>query len=88
MTVTVYSRETNGKKGKWEFHSMYIDGMPNGKKREKEYAGQFKRKDNKHNISELKEFRQGKTLFLLAGVFLILGLVCQYSIVKRILLKK
>ncbi len=46
MTVTVYSRTINGKKGKWEFHSSYIDGMPDGKKREREYAGQFKKKDN------------------------------------------
>ena len=46
MTVTVYSRETNGKKGKWEFHSSYIDCIPNCKKREREYAGQFKKKDN------------------------------------------
>ena len=37
MTVTVYSRTVNGKKGKWEFHSTYMDGMPGGKKREKEY---------------------------------------------------
>ena len=45
MTVTVYSRTINGKKGKWEFHSYYIDGMPGGKKREKEYASNFKQKD-------------------------------------------
>ena len=45
MTVTVYSRTINGKKGKWEFHSSYIDGMPNGKKREKEYANNFKKKE-------------------------------------------
>ena len=38
MTVTVYSRTVNGKKGKWEFHSSYVDGMPGGKKREKEYG--------------------------------------------------
>jgi len=46
MTVTVYSRTINGKKGKWEFHSSYVDGMPGGKKREKEYANNFKKKDN------------------------------------------
>ena len=46
MTVTVYSRTINGKKGKWEFHSSYIDGMPGGKKREKEYANNFKKKEN------------------------------------------
>jgi hypothetical protein len=45
MTVTVYSRTINGKKGKWEFHSSYMDGMPGGKKREKEYASNFKKKD-------------------------------------------
>ena len=38
MSVTVYSRTINGKKGKWEFHSWYTDGMEGGKKREKEYA--------------------------------------------------
>jgi len=46
MTVTVYSRTVNGKKGKWEFHSSYVDGMPGGKKREKEYASNFKQKEN------------------------------------------
>ena len=45
MSVTVYSRTINGKKGKWEFHSSYIDGMPGGKKREKEYASNFKKKE-------------------------------------------
>ena len=45
MTVTVYSREINGKKGKWELDSIYIDGMPGGKAREKEYASNFKKKD-------------------------------------------
>ena len=46
MTVFVEARETNGKKGKWTFHSMYVDNMEGGKKREREYAGQFKKKDN------------------------------------------
>ena len=41
MTVTVYSREINGKKCKWELDSIYIDGMPGGKAREKEYAKNF-----------------------------------------------
>ena len=45
MTVTVYSRTINGKKGKWEFHSSYVDSLPGGKKREKEYASNFKKKD-------------------------------------------
>ena len=47
MTVTVYSRTINGKKGKWEFHSFYTDGMDGGKKREKEYAENFKNEKNK-----------------------------------------
>ena len=46
MTVTVYSRTINGKKGKWEFDSSYVDGMPGGKKREVEYAGNFKQREN------------------------------------------
>ena len=46
MTVTVYSRTINGKKGKWEFHSSYVDGLEGGKYREKEYASNFKTKDN------------------------------------------
>ena len=41
MTVTVYSRTTNGKKGEWELDSIYTDGMEGGKKREKEYADNF-----------------------------------------------
>ena len=45
MTVFVEARETNGKKGKWTFHSMYVDNMEGGKKREKEYASNFKKKD-------------------------------------------
>ena len=42
MSVTVYSRTINDKKGEWEFHSIYIDGIEGGKKREKEYASNFK----------------------------------------------
>ena len=45
MTVTVYSREINGKKGKWELDSIYIDGMPGGKAREKENAKNFNKKE-------------------------------------------
>ena len=45
MSVTVYSRTINGKKCKWEFHSWYTDGMAGGKKREKEYASNFKKKE-------------------------------------------
>ena len=48
MTVTVYSRTINGKKGKWEFHSWYIDGMEGGKHREKEYAENFKKTKELH----------------------------------------
>ena len=45
MTVFVEARETNGKKGKWTFHSMYVDNMEGGKKREKEYAKLFSKPD-------------------------------------------
>ena len=47
MTVTVLSRVINGKKGKWELDSIYTDGMPGGKRREKEYAENFKNEKNK-----------------------------------------
>ena len=46
MTVVVYKRTINGKKGKWELDSVYTDGMEGGKKREKEYASNFKKKEN------------------------------------------
>ena len=46
MSVTVYSRTISGKKDEWEFHSWYIDGLEGGKKREKEYASNFKKKEN------------------------------------------
>ena len=47
MTVTVYSRTIDGKKkSEWEFHSTYTDGMPDGKKREVEYASNFKQREN------------------------------------------
>ena len=39
--ITVHSRETNGKKGEWTFHSIYVDGMEGGEYREKEYAQNF-----------------------------------------------
>ena len=55
MTVTVYSREINGKKGKWELDSIYIDGMPGGKAREKEYAKNFNKKElHKEDKVEVK----------------------------------
>ena len=44
--ITVYSRTINGKKDKWEFHSSYVDDMPGGEYREKEYADNFKKKEN------------------------------------------
>ena len=42
MTVTVYSREINGKKGKWGLDSIYTDCIEGGEYREKEYASNFK----------------------------------------------
>ena len=42
MTVTVYSRTTNGKKGEWELDSIYTDCIEGGEYREKEYASNFK----------------------------------------------
>ena len=52
MTVTVYSRTTNCKKGEWELDSIYTDGMEGGKKREKEYADNFR--NTKENNKEYK----------------------------------
>ena len=52
MSVTVYSRTISGKKGEWEFHSIYIDGIEGGKKREKEYADNFR--NTKENNKEYK----------------------------------
>jgi len=43
--VTVYERETNGKKGRWTLHSIYADGLEGGEYREKEYASNFKEPD-------------------------------------------
>ena len=42
MTVTVYFRTTNGKKGEWELDSIYTDCIEGGEYREKEYASNFK----------------------------------------------
>ena len=42
IMVTVYERETNGKKGRWTLHSIYADGLEGGEYREKEYASNFK----------------------------------------------
>ncbi len=43
--ITVYQREINGKKGKWTLNSIYIDNLKGGKRREKEYAENFNKKD-------------------------------------------
>ena len=42
MTVVVYKREINGKKGEWELDSIYTDCIEGGEYREKEYASNFK----------------------------------------------
>ena len=52
MTVVVYKRTINGKKGEWELDSIYTDGMEGGKKREKEYADNFRQ--TKENNKEYK----------------------------------
>ena len=44
--ITVYERTINGKKGEWTLQSIYTDGLKGGKRREKEYANNFKKKDN------------------------------------------
>ncbi len=46
--ITVYSRTINGKKGEWQVDSIYTDGMPGGKKREKEYADNFRKTKETH----------------------------------------
>jgi len=48
MTVTVYRRTVNGKKGEWELDSIYTDNIKGGKRREKEYASNFK--NEKHKV--------------------------------------
>jgi len=48
MTVTVYRRTINGKKGEWELDSIYTDNIKGGKRREKEYASNFK--NEKHRV--------------------------------------
>tara|TARA_Y100000996_G_C22072382_1_gene458023 strand:+ start:310 stop:501 length:192 start_codon:yes stop_codon:yes gene_type:complete len=58
MTVFVEARETNGKKGKWTFHSMYVDNMEGGKKREREYAKLFTgREGKKAGKRDRKEYK-------------------------------
>ena len=42
MTVVVYKRTINGKKGEWELDSIYTDCIEGGEYREKEYASNFK----------------------------------------------
>ena len=44
--ITVYERIINGKKGEWTLHSIYADDLEGGKYREKEYASNFKQKEN------------------------------------------
>ena len=48
MTVTVYRRTVNGKKGEWELDSIDTDNIKGGKRREKEYASNFK--NEKHKV--------------------------------------
>ena len=48
MTVVVYKRTINGKKGEWELDSIYTDNIKGGKRREKEYASNFK--NEKHKV--------------------------------------
>ena len=47
MTVVVYKRTINGKKGKWELDSVYKDCIEGGEYREKEYASNFKTVKNR-----------------------------------------
>ena len=47
MTVVVYRRTINGKKGKWELDSIYTDRIEGGEHREKEYASNFKTEKHK-----------------------------------------
>ena len=49
IMITVYKRNINGKKGDWEFDSIYADGCEGGKHREKEYAQNFL------NVNKLEE---------------------------------
>ena len=42
MTVVVYKRIINGKKGEWELDSIHTDCIEGGEYREKEYASNFK----------------------------------------------
>ncbi len=47
MTVVVYRRTINGKKGEWELDSVYTDCIEGGEYREKEYASNFKTVKNR-----------------------------------------
>ena len=58
MSVTVYRRTINGKKGKWELDSIYVDGMEGGKRREKEYASNFK--TEKHKVEYKVEVKNNE----------------------------
>ena len=46
-------RQINGKKGKWTLNSIYVDNLKGGKRREKEYAENFNKKDI-HNTRSLR----------------------------------
>tara|TARA_B100000212_G_scaffold59728_1_gene40243 strand:+ start:40 stop:216 length:177 start_codon:yes stop_codon:yes gene_type:complete len=58
MTVTVFRRTINGKKGEWELDSIYTDGMEGGKRREKEYAENFK--TEKHKVEYKVEVKDNE----------------------------
>ena len=58
MTVTVFRRTINGKKGEWELDSIYTDGMEGGECREKEYAENFK--TEKHKVEYKVEVKDNE----------------------------
>ena len=58
MTVVVYKRTINGKKGEWELDSIYTDGMEGGERREKEYAENFK--TEKHKVEYKVEVKDNE----------------------------
>ncbi len=46
--MKIYRRTNKGKKGEWELDSIYTDNIEGGKRREKEYASNFK--NEKHRV--------------------------------------
>ena len=58
MTVVVYKRTINGKKGEWELDSVYTDCIEGGEYREKEYASNFK--TIKHRIEYKVEVKDNE----------------------------